>query len=75
MLASTPAISTTTLSSTFHDFTVRQLRVAFLRAGIIKNEIAAMGIALKAGLIDPENAISHLIEIGAGGLLTWESSQ
>jgi len=33
-----------------------------------------MGIALKAGLIDPENAIDHLVEIGAGGLLTWESS-
>ena len=64
----------TTSSSTFHDFTGHQLRIAFLRAGIIKNEIAAMGIALKAGLIDPENAIAHLIEIGAGGLLTWESS-
>jgi hypothetical protein len=69
-----PANSSTTSSSAFTDFTGRQLRIAFLRTAIIKNEIAAMGVALKAGLIDPENAIDHLIEIGAGGLLTWESS-
>jgi hypothetical protein len=69
-----PTNSTTT-SSAFYDFTGCQLRIAFLRASIVKNEIAAMGVALKAGLIDPENAISHLIEIGAGGLLTtWRSS-
>ena len=64
----------TTSSSTFHDFTGHQLRIAFLRASIIKNEIAAMSVALKAGLVSPENAIDHLVEIGAGGLLTWESS-
>ncbi len=70
MLASTP----TSTSSAFYDFTGRQLRVAFLRAAIIKNEVAAMGAALKAGLIDPENAIGHLVEIGAGELLQWRSS-
>jgi hypothetical protein len=75
MLASTPVISTVSSSSnTFHDFTGRQLHVARLRAAIIQNEITAMGIALKAGLVSPQNAIDHLIEIGAGGLLTWESS-
>jgi hypothetical protein len=73
MLASTPGASTIS-SSAFSDFTGRQLRVALLRTEIIKNEITAMVIALKAGLIDAENAIDHLIEIGAGGLLTWESS-
>ena len=66
--------NSTTTSSAFYDFTGRQLRVPFLRAAIIKNEIAATAIGLKAGLIDAENAIDHLIEIGAGGLLTWESS-
>ena len=73
MLASIPATSATS-SNTFHGFTERQLRIAFLRASIIKNEIAAMSVALKAGLVSPENAIDHLVEIGAGGLLTWESS-
>jgi hypothetical protein len=67
--------NSTTTSSAFYDFTGRQLRVPFLRAAIIKNEIAATAIGLKAGLIDPENTIAHLVEIGAGGLLTWESSQ
>ncbi len=74
MLASTPATSTT-VSSSFSDFTKRQLRIAWLHASIIKNEIASMSVALKAGLVSPEAAIGHLIEIGAGGLLTWESSQ
>jgi hypothetical protein len=75
MLASTPATSGTSSSSGFSDFTKRQLRIAWLRAAIIKNEISAMGIAVKAGLVDPENAIAHLVDIGAGDLLTWESSQ
>jgi hypothetical protein len=75
MLASIPAACATSSSSGFSDFTRRQLRIAWLRAAIVKNEIAAMGVALKAGLVSPEHAISHLIEIGAGGLLTWESSQ
>jgi hypothetical protein len=66
--------NSTTTSSAFYDFTGRQLRIAFLRASIIKNEIAAMGIALKGGLVSPENAIDHLIEIGGGALLTWGSS-
>jgi hypothetical protein len=69
-----PANSTTS-SSAFHDFTGHQLRVARLRAAIIQNEIAAMGIALKAGLVSPENAIAHLVEIGAGDLLVWKSSR
>jgi len=67
--------NSTTTSSAFYDFTGRQLRVPFLRAAIIKNEIAATAIGLKAGLIDPDNAIAHLHEIGASGLLVWESSR
>lgn len=66
--------STITPSSTFTDFTGRQLHVAQLRAAIIANEITAMGAALKAGLVDPENALAHLVEIGADRLLVWESS-
>jgi hypothetical protein len=73
MLASTPGTSTIS-SSAFSDFTGRQLRIALLRTEIIKNEITAMATALDAGLVTPECAISHLIEVGAGDLLTWESS-
>jgi hypothetical protein len=68
-----PAICSTSPSSTFYEFTVRQMRVAFVRAKIIQNEIAAAGVALKAGLISPENAIAHVCEIGAGDLLQWEN--
>jgi hypothetical protein len=67
------AINPTTTSSGFSDFTGRQFRIAFLRAEIIKNEIASMSVALKAGLVSPENAIAHICEIGAGSLL--ESSR
>jgi hypothetical protein len=67
-------MTTTAPSSAFCEFTMRQMRLAFVRAKIIQNEIAAVGTALKAGLISPENAIAHVCEIGAGDLLTWVSS-
>jgi hypothetical protein len=70
-----PVNSSSSLSSAFSDFTGRQLRVALLRTRIIGNEIATMGVALKAGLVSPENAIAHLVDVGASGLLTWESSR
>ncbi len=60
-------------SSAFTGFVLGRIRCADIRARILANEVTAMGVALKAGLIDPENAIAHLVEIGAGVLL--ESSQ
>lgn len=72
-MLSAPA-SATSPSSTFADFTGRQLRVARLRAAIIANEITAMEIGLQAGLVSPEAAVAHLIQIGAAGLLRWRSS-
>ena len=77
MPPSTPTISTTSSSPSirFSDFTAHQLRVARLQAAIIANEIAAIELGLRAGLVSPECAIGHLIEIGAGNFLQWESSQ
>jgi hypothetical protein len=68
------SVSATSSSSAFYDFTGLQIRVALLRTEIIKNEISAMDVALKGGLISPEIAIGHVIEIGAGNLLQWGSS-
>jgi len=62
------SVSATSSSSAFYDFTGLQIRVALLRTEIIKN------VALKGGLISPEIAIGHVIEIGAGNLLQWGSS-
>lgn len=52
----------TGLSSTFADHV---LRCAGLRARLMVNEVLTMRIALGAGLIDIDNAIAHLTEVGA----------
>jgi hypothetical protein len=61
----TAAITAATVaSSTFADHLVRELRVAHLRAKLVANEIAAMGVALRAGFIDPEVVLEHLHDVG-----------
>jgi hypothetical protein len=41
------------------------LRVGVKRARLLENEILATGISLKTGIIDPDNAIAHLADVGA----------
>ncbi len=60
---------------TFVEFVLNRIRYARIKARIITNELSAMETALRGGLIDPDNTIAHLTEIGASELLTWESSQ
>ena len=57
--------ATTTSSTGFADYLLLNLRCAKLRAALAVNEITAMGVALRAGLIDPDNALEHLADIGA----------
>jgi hypothetical protein len=52
-------------SSNFADHLVAELRCAALRAKLLHNEIVAIGTALRAGLIDPDNALAHLAHCGA----------
>lgn len=61
-------------SSGFADYLLLNLRCASLRARLAANEIQAMGVALKAGLIDPDDALEHLGEVGALGLVVTSSS-
>jgi len=41
------------------------MRVGVKRARLLENEILATGVSLKSGLLDPDNAVAHLAEIGA----------
>jgi hypothetical protein len=59
----------------FAAFIVHRLRCARIKTRILDNELAATETALKGGLIDPESAVTHICEIGAGNLLEWGSSQ
>jgi hypothetical protein len=52
-------------SSAFANFLLGHLRVGVRRARLLENEILATGISLKAGLLDPDNAVAHLADIGA----------
>jgi hypothetical protein len=60
---------------TFAAFILHRLHCARIKTRILGNELAAMETALRGGLVDPESAITHIYEVGAGDLLTWESSQ
>jgi hypothetical protein len=68
-------VSSATSPSSFTGFVLGHIRCADIKARILVNELTTLGIAVKTGLIDPENAIAHLIEIGASRLLTrWVAS-
>ena len=51
-----------TTSSGFADYLLLNLRVAHLRARLMANELGAMGLALKGGLISADNALEHLAD-------------
>lgn len=51
------------------DYLLTELRCAALRARLWANEIDAMGCALRAGLVGPEEAIAAVAHSGALHLL------
>jgi hypothetical protein len=55
---------TVTSSTGFADYILLNLRCGSLRARIAVNEFQTMGLALKAGLVDPEVVLEHLHEVG-----------
>jgi hypothetical protein len=63
-----------TTSSGFADYLLLNLRVAHLRARLMANELGAMGLALKGGLISADNALEHLADVGVMDLITGASS-
>jgi hypothetical protein len=64
----------TNTSSGFADYLVRELRVASLKARLVVNELQFAGIALKAGLIDPDSVLEHLADVGVLGFVITPSS-
>ena len=62
-------------SSGFADFVLGRLRVARIRTHIVLNHINAVGVALKGGLIDGEDAIAMLGEAGLDFIVTGASSE
>jgi hypothetical protein len=47
------------------DYVLAEIRVASLRLRLALNEVEAVGLAVKAGLMSADVAIEHLYEIGA----------
>jgi hypothetical protein len=50
---------------TRHDYLLAELRCASLRARLRQADIDAVGLALKAGLVDPEQALELLHDCDA----------
>jgi hypothetical protein len=60
-------------SSGFADFVLCRIRVAHARARLIVNDIEAIGVALKGGVISPEVALLSLDQAGALALFPSSS--
>ena len=56
------ALSSTAPSSGFTDFVIRRLRYARIQTRLALNQIDTVGVALKAGLLDGEDALAMLSE-------------
>lgn len=69
---------TTAGSNNYVDYLLAEVRCAVIRAKLWQNDLTAIGIALKAGLIDPDSAIEHLADCDALRLVapstSWASS-
>jgi hypothetical protein len=46
------------------EYLLAELRAAALRARLLQADIDAVGLALKAGLISPDQAVEHLFDFG-----------
>jgi hypothetical protein len=49
----------------YTDYILAELRYAEIRARLIASDLEAIGLALKTGLITPDQAIGHLCECDA----------
>ena len=57
------------------EYLLAELRAAALRARLWQADIDAVGIALKAGLISPDQAVEHLSDCGLLRLLGLREEQ
>jgi hypothetical protein len=57
------------------EYLLAELRAAALRARLRQADIDAVGLALKAGLISPDQAVEHLSDCGLLRLLAVREEQ
>jgi len=57
------------------EYLLAELRAAALRARLWQADIDAVGLALKAGLISPDQAVEHLSDCGLLRLLAVREEQ
>jgi hypothetical protein len=50
---------------TYTDYILAELHCAELRARLIQSDLEAIGLALRGGLITPDQAIEHLCDCDA----------
>jgi len=66
---STGTATVTSSSIGYIGYVLAEIRCATIRAELWQNDLAAIGLALKGGLIDVDNALDHLADCGALRLL------
>jgi hypothetical protein len=57
------------------EYLLAELRCAALRARLWQSDIDAIGLALKAGLISPDQAVEHLADCGVLPLVGLREEQ
>jgi hypothetical protein len=57
------------------EYLLSELRCASLRARLLQSDVDAIGLALKAGLISPDQAVEHLAGCGLVRLLGLREEQ
>jgi hypothetical protein len=68
-------ISSETVTRDRREYLLAELRAAALRARLWQADIDAVGLALKAGLISPDQAVEHLSDCGLLRLLAVREEQ
>jgi hypothetical protein len=68
-------ISSETVTRDRREYLLAELRVAALRARLWQADIDAVGLALKAGLISPDQAVEYLSHCGLLRLLGLREEQ
>jgi hypothetical protein len=67
--------SSQTIGRDRREYLLAELRAAALRARLCQADIDAVGLALKAGLISPDQAVEHLSDCGLLRLLAIREEQ
>jgi hypothetical protein len=68
-------ITSETVARDRREYLLAELRAATLRARLWQADIDAVGLALKAGLISPHQAVEHLSDCGVLRLLALREEQ